>query len=1239
MAPKHTVIHLILHPVLPPADRVDHRSRTGAARQLLARALATCREQDEARITVSDPCVLKPFLASYGEGRDLLRAFALAGRVETVATAGAGCGWLQAEGLMRGLAHERLFYTALLEVAPNAHLTIDACAAGVQWPQIAAGAGLGLVLVMADAQPRPACLALGPNGARVLVKPAGRVADDLFAADQADRDALAVAEVLASLAAVSREGESPGVGHDLLILEGDSTAAAQWFARNAQALSEATPTAFISTPSRYLRAVRPETDAVGVAPLCTADGPPALRIGDGWYSDLTLAARETENRILDAEKWATVAALAGARYPDAALDKAWRLLLATARAPHGKAALDALADWRQALELAAGVEAEALGCLAARTATSEARGAKRAARALLVFNPLAWERTDICRARVRLAGPLESGFRLLDAQGKTVPAQLISRSRAREDAEMAADEEPWAEIAFLARRVPSLGYLTCFLEPAAALPPTATPTPEAAIENEHFALRADGQAGGCLTRLYDKQARRELLGPAQRGANECLLLASDGAAALRTSGRPAQVQAWHGPVLHQLRVSVELPCEHGHCRVTQQIVLPRRLRRIEVRTCIEADRPAAAAVVFPSGIAEGIPIVEDRLAAVVARRSKELDQVLAENGAGAADLAGLVAQHWAEIGPGPCLMVAPGTKEAAAVPLGPCAVIAPAGPEGREATEVVARALLSQGVQVIPVTDSDDPDRKAASSACRVSLGRANAYSQRLLSERPEAARELERNLRGRGWAGVLVSSAARGGEDSVPVLVADTAEAGGLRRLADLLATAIPQERLSLPRAADFSGLARPRPNRGLALLLRGASTVGFTAAGEVAVLSGPRLADGPRVIEHALLPHAGDWRRAGVVRAGYEFSHPLRAVEAPLQPGMLPAESGLLSVDEPNLIVTAVKPLGNPAAEYTTEKRSIPDEAILVRLYEAEGRPAAGQLSFTLQPQETWLTDLAERRIGDALVVASRWRRPGGVELRVPACGLRSLAVKLGALPGATERPAAAELGPTVEPNQPVFCRHWDHNQRAAPLGNQPVALWMRGPILPGRNTRFELGISNDCRDREIAGRVRVLAPEGWTLIPREVPYRIPPRGQALYEVMVQVPLGASGWFLRAEMEDRGQVLQEVLPVGEIAPLQASLHREPAGVVVRLLNPNHDYIEGEIALIAPVEFWGEAMGSMALGEVSPSVRGFRLAAGEQQELRFALSLPWDGPGLEPAWVAAKIMWYGYVQYLLEVE
>jgi hypothetical protein len=204
-------------------------------------------------------------------------------------------------------------------------------------------------------------------------------------------------------------------------------------------------------------------------------------------------------------------------------------------------------------------------------------------------------------------------------------------------------------------------------------------------------------------------------------------------------------------------------------------------------------------------------------------------------------------------------------------------------------------------------------------------------------------------------------------------------------------------------------------------------------------------------------------------------------------------------------------------------------------------------------------------------------------------------------------------------------------------------------------GHTTRFSLGVSNESRDREIAGAVTMIAPAEWTMIPRQIPYRIAPNSSAVYEIMVVVPPDAPPCWIRALATQGDCTVQDAMPVGDVKPLEARLERAPDGFLVAISNPNRDYVEGHVTLMTPMESWGplgsaggeEVVRGYGRCQVSPLLIPFRLEAGEQRDLKFALlgrgrRTPPEGEAptsAEVAWAIARVAWYGSVKYLQEAS
>jgi alpha-mannosidase len=84
------------------------------------------------------------------------------------------------------------------------------------------------------------------------------------------------------------------------------------------------------------------------------------------------------------------------------------------------------------------------------------------------------------------------------------------------------------------------------------------------------------------------------------------------------------------------------------------------------------------------------------------------------------------------------------------------------------------------------------------------------------------------------------------------------------------------------------------------------------------------------PLEFRYALLPHRGDWRQAGVYRAGLEFSRPLLVRKLSSHAGFLPAKWGFAEISPSNVVLSSLAPANGGG--------------VIARVYEAAGQSASG-------------------------------------------------------------------------------------------------------------------------------------------------------------------------------------------------------------------------------------------------------------------------------------------------------
>jgi alpha-mannosidase len=112
------------------------------------------------------------------------------------------------------------------------------------------------------------------------------------------------------------------------------------------------------------------------------------------------------------------------------------------------------------------------------------------------------------------------------------------------------------------------------------------------------------------------------------------------------------------------------------------------------------------------------------------------------------------------------------------------------------------------------------------------------------------------------------------------------------------------------------------------------------------------PEADQGRHLFTYSLLPHAGDFRAAGVINEAYALNQPLCTTEVKRQVGTLPEQFSLVSCNKPNIIIETVK-------------KAEEDESMLVRMYEAFD--SRGEVTVTVPSgfKKAYLCNLMEKEL----------------------------------------------------------------------------------------------------------------------------------------------------------------------------------------------------------------------------------------------------------------------------------
>ena len=811
----------------------------------------------------------------------------------------------------------------------------------------------------------------------------------------------------------------------------------------------------------------------------TRDMNPVYPGKDVSYIDTKQAQRAAEVATLDGERLATLAWLAGAGYPAASLDKAWRQLVfgahhdAITGTESDQVYLDLLGGWREAFQRGDDARRDAAAHLASladtRPPPSGARpplaagdhgrspadsaqdrpGSWASPRPVVVFSTASWSRSGLATITLGFPEPGTPWLALSGEAGTDVPF-LAEGVRHHPDGTLAE-----ATITFRAAEVPALGYRTYWVTAAAGPGEEEgwSAAPGRVIRSDAFLIEADPARGGTLARILDRRTGVELL----RGPGNELVLTDEydyhprwgeGPWLLCPKGpgtgsaaSPAQVRAERCAIGSRLVTGFAL----AGLRVSQETILWDGIDRVEFRSHVDGSigQDALLRVRFPADVPGGLPVYQCATS-VVGRPFGTPDADVAQYPFTLDN----PAHEW--FGLGSTARVVTGDR---AWPIGVAEVIVPGTPDAyREQIRGLVAALASQGVTVT-CSRPDGPrygalDLDSNIPDCRIALGGpgANPWTARLLAALgpdAEAARLLAAGGQARVWvpAGrpreqVFGPGADVRGDRDLPVLIVTGPD------LAAAI-TALAVELAGPAIGAELGANGCPDPplaGHSVALLNRGTPSSLVTPGGTLHIglmrassawpcgvwIDGERRTapDGSsfawqhwsHTFEYALVAGAGDWRDAGFAAAGQEYNHDLLACETGVHPGPLPAAASLCEVTGPSAMLTGLKPRGNPLASGRPGQPRRED-GVTVRLRDAGGGrgPAAAS-------QVRLFTAPAAARLTSLLEDADGPPLPladGATEVAVPAAGTVTLALAgFGAWPAENGRREAVrpESGKTA-------------------------------------------------------------------------------------------------------------------------------------------------------------------------------------------------------------------------------
>jgi alpha-mannosidase len=1190
---------------LPDADGSLPDART--AFELVRLHLDEARRDPDYKFVLAEIDYLKPHFDAHPEDRADLLAFIRAGRIEIVGGSynEPNTNLTSAESTIRNAIYGLTFQREVLGADPAVAWMLDAFGIDPAFPGLMAAAGMtesawargpfhqwGPNRTVGDNRRMQFASEfewLSPDGGGLLTSymanhyGAGWVTHSAASLEAAEQAAYEQFRQLAPVAATRNV---------LLPVGADHVIPSRWATGIHRDWNEryVWPRFVTALPSEFFAAVRKDAAErdVWITPQ-TRDMNPVYTGKDVSYIDTKQAQRAAETAVEDGERLATLAWLAGAEYPAASLDKAWRQLVfgahhdAITGTEGDQVYLDLLAGWREAFERGDGARLGAARHLAGLAATAAVAGpdAGPQARAVVVFNTLSQPRSGLARITLDFAEPGPGRAVLRDDAGAEVPCLAEGATR-HQDGTLAG-----LTLTFRAQDVPALGYRTYLALPAEAPVRDAgwLPIEGVAIENAALRAEADPASGGTLARLLDKRSGAELLaGPGNELVlqeeydrhprwNEGPWLLCPKGPGRGSAGLAAAVRAERCPVGSRLVAELEI----DDLRITQETLLWDGADRVEFRTHVDGSvgQDRLLRVRFPARVPGGLPVYQTALA-VIGRSPGSADTDVAEHEFTLDN----PAHEWFGVGSTARVAVAGPAGGRRMHAIGVAEVITPQVLDGcREPVRDLMVALARAGVTATcsrpdgPRYGSIDVDSNLPD--VRITLGgpAENPFTAAVLAAAgPAAASAL-------AGAGVVWVPAARNRQDAF-------APGSDLRGAADLPVLIVAGGDLTAAVAAVTADLADAvieardgvGPGDGaeelggfsVALLNRGTPGSLVTPDGTLVIslmrscstwpcgvwIDGDKRAtpDGSsfawqhwsHTFEYALAAGPGDWRSAGFPLAGQDYNHGLLTCETGLHDGPLPATASLAAADPPTAVLSALKPRGNPLYPAAAGQPG-PGDGVVARLRDVSGRTEPTSASVTLFTGVAAASGTGPCEEGGGLPlpvrdgVAAAELPPGGT-VTVALTPDRPLA------PASPPEPLPAALPP--EPAQPVFTRYWLHGKGPAPAGSLPVAVHLspgRTAVAPDADegsggAAAGLRLTVACGTGPASGTVQLDPGAQLALEPAgPLRYDLGARGHASWDLTVRALPGAAHGrhFVTARIADGGQVFEDavLVSVGEPA------------------------------------------------------------------------------------------------------
>lgn len=959
-------------------------------------------------------------------------------------------------------------------------------------------------------------------------------------------------------------------------------------------------------------------------------------------TDFKQANRLCENLLVTAEKFASVAFLYGAEYPELTLDKAWRQLLC---AQHHDSVtgtnneisfIDLMAEYRECAELASSVVTAAAKYIAARVKTENRKNA------VFIFNPCTWERGGICE--FNLPEDFNGKYAVLtDTKGKEYPVEIKG-----------------GKGFFFAEKIPATGYYLFRIKEVNEEKNSHVFGSDETIENRRYKLTVSAEQGGGIISIYDKKEKREFVDGANGPANMINVLKEihdrmEPQHEIYTTGHKlissdyiAQVSSDKCPMYQKLTVKVTLDMV---ATVIQEITLFKNSDRIEFRTIVEDynSDDDLFSVTFPMNINGGAVIFDDRFAPHVSTRSKKYMSFQTHQYASFSGCRILPSNKWFGIGPSVTVKFSEEEK----FNMGMTALI-----RKTELSSVADRLLFAISKKAVSVTPYPDTEQHGGSKIIhynediyetdtRIVLcvnGDGNLYAEKIRNSlKASVAKKADANLKKNGVSVLYLKDSDNIYKKPVDTLLITAENETALGNFVDEIEAALSKGNQIVfenavtahkPSSCDDYG-AEILNNGNIACSVEGRSTLNLmlfhTAAfyGNMGkVTGGKELVPEQKThsFTYALCLHKGSYRDAGIYKKAYEFNDGLFALTdtESAKETFLPEEKSFLK-SEGNFAVTAFKAGGYPLASMNNINGAPKERGLTLRGFETDGLDGKIKISTDFNISSVAGTDLLEenpQKIKPNKKSFSFDITPHSIETFV-------------IIPDVNECEKKTKLLSEKELTSPVYTRSWEHDLGSMPMGYLKFAATLNKKSIKVDETHtvIELNVVNNSRDEKAERKIEIVCSNGITADRKNVSVSLNPEESTVVPLNVSLDTPDRKGQVKIYYDNDGQKFTDVYELGYFNP-EISMEIKEKEIAVKVKNPTDQNLDAALLMTSPFETWGyEMQNKNVFGKITPLSKSVELKPFEEKEYKFSLDLPDEGY-FKSFWAAAKLCCNGRIHF-----